>query len=292
MKAKNKIKRSLLPKANNFLIKILISLLIFSLQTSCNNNKIIYPERKDIIEAVYASGKIISENEHGILALNNGTVIKKLTNDGDTVTKGQLLYILKKEVPSAELQSKLYNPNNHSLTTEKFFIRSDCDCLIYQTTKEEGETVRQKELLVLAGETSKRIAALSVDQLDIARVKINQMVLLKTDLTGDTIYEGMVKKIYPLMNEANQTFRIDVELKHNLNLPFIHNTADGNILIQKKEKALVLPANAILEGDSVYIERNNQEQKIKIKLGIRDIDFVEVLSGIDERTRIIIKNNR
>ena len=303
LKGKKIIKRSLLQKTKNIITKILISLLIFSLQPGCNNNQKVYPERKDIIEAVYASGKIISENEHSIYALYNGTVIKKLVNDGDTVVKGQLLYVIRKEISFPGLQSGPYNSINKNLTknpsfitvprtTEKLFIRSDCDGLIYQATKETGESVRELELLVLIGERFKRVAELSVDQLDIARVKVKQMVLLKSDVTGDTIYEAEVKKIYPLMNETNQTFRVDVALKHNLNFPFIHNTVDGNILIQKKEKALVLPASAVLEGDSVYIENNNHVQKIKIKPGIRGIDFIEVLNGIDENTPVIIKNNR
>lgn len=269
MKTENKI-NSLLFFRKDDLIKFIIILQIFFLQTGCNNNTIIYAERKDIVEVVYVSGKILPENEHSILAMNNGTVSKKFVDDGDTITDGKVLYIL------------------NNLTGGTTSIKSDCDCLIYQATKQEGETVREKELLALTG-GSKRIAVLSVDQSDISRIKTGQMVLLKTDLTGDSIYEGSVKKIYLLMNDANQTFRVDVELKQNLDLPFIHNTADGNIVIQKKEKALVVPTNAILNGDSIYIEQTNTEKKIKITPGIRDIDFTEVLSGVDEKTRIIIK---
>jgi len=60
----------------------------------CNNPAVIFPERKDIIETVYASGKIISENEYKLASLSNGTIIKKLVKDGDTVQKGQLLHVI------------------------------------------------------------------------------------------------------------------------------------------------------------------------------------------------------
>lgn len=62
---------------------------------------------------------------------------------------------------------------------------------------------------------------------DITKVKVNQIALLKSDLTGDSIYEGEVKKIYPLMNETNQTFRVDITLKGEFNFPFINNTVEG-----------------------------------------------------------------
>ena len=155
-----------------------------------------------------------------------------------------------------------------------------------------GQTVRQSELLILLGEKNKRLAELSVDQSDITRVKTGQLALLKSDMTGDTIYEAEVKKIFPVMNEANQTFRIEVVLKKPFDPAFIHNSVEGNVIIRRKSLALVLPANAVLEGDSVYVKKKDGIQKIKIVPGIMGIDFIEVISGIDEKTPVIIKDRR
>lgn len=67
----------------------LVAMVIFG--WGCKKTPVIYPERKDIIETVYASGKTLSENEYKLAALSNGTIIKKLVRDGDTLQKGQLL---------------------------------------------------------------------------------------------------------------------------------------------------------------------------------------------------------
>ncbi|HYJ65520.1 MAG TPA: hypothetical protein VEV62_17385 [Parafilimonas sp.] len=45
---------------------------------ACSQQSIIHLQRKDIVETVYASGKIISNNEYNMYALSSGTVIKKL----------------------------------------------------------------------------------------------------------------------------------------------------------------------------------------------------------------------
>ena len=63
---------------------------------ACSQQSIIHPQRKDIVETVYASGKIISNNEYNVYALSSGTVIKKLIKEGDSVTKNEILYVIKK----------------------------------------------------------------------------------------------------------------------------------------------------------------------------------------------------
>ena len=63
---------------------------------ACSQQSIIHLQRKDIAETVYASGKIISNNEYNVYALSSGTVIKKLIKEGDSVTKNEILYVIKK----------------------------------------------------------------------------------------------------------------------------------------------------------------------------------------------------
>ena len=294
------IKKTPSPFKKSYFITISFNLLFICFLISCKNDITIHAERKNLIESVYASGKIIAAKEHNIQAMDNGTVLKKFVRDGDSVKKGQLLYTIKKETPVVRIQSKNKNTNilapdkisflltNEPPAKETIYIRSDCDGVIYQSTKEPGEAVRILEPLVLIGEKSGRIARLVVDQSDISKVKTGQLVLLKSDITGSTIYEAEVIKIYPLMNEANQTFRVDATFRNQMNLPFIHNSVEGNIVIQKKENALVLPAYALSEGDSVQIRINDHQQKIKITPGIRSIAFIEILDGIDEKTPVIV----
>ena len=79
----------------------IISLCIFCIiVASCSQQNIIHPQKKDIVETVYASGKIISNNEYNVFALSNGTVIKKLVKEGDAVSKNQILYVIKNDAPS------------------------------------------------------------------------------------------------------------------------------------------------------------------------------------------------
>jgi multidrug efflux pump subunit AcrA (membrane-fusion protein) len=340
---------------------------------------VIYPERKDIIETVYASGKIISENEYKLAALSNGTIIKKLVRDGDTVRKGQLLYIVSNEAAKDRYEAALKNYHivttnlsgrspllndlklsmenaavkcsNDSMTyyrykkllaqdigtksnldnvytmyqlsmnqekiaeqkyyaaindlqishsnarsqltaagkdLKEYFISSDMDGVVYQTFKEAGETVFANEVVALLGEHSNQVIRLAVDQQDISRIRTGQQVLLQTDVSGNTIYEASVSYIYPVMNEQDQTFRVDALFTQKQAPSFIHSSVEANIIVQKKNKALVLPRNALTGTDSVWIQVKSNRKKRGIQTGIATLDYVEIITGLDEKTPVVL----
>lgn len=349
----------------------------------CKNTPEIYPERKDIIEAVYASGKIVSVNEFKLSALSNGTIIKKLVKDGDTVQKGQLLYVISNEGAKERYDAALNNYNvaaanlsqrspllsdleltlqnatmkcsNDSITyhryknlwaqdigtksnldnvytsyqvslnqkkiaeqkyysvlndlkishsnarsqltaagkdLKEYFIRSDRNGVIYQTFKEAGEAVYINEIVALIGEQRKQLIRLAVDQQDINKIQIGQQVLLQTDITGDTIYEAMISYIYPVMNEQDQTFRVDANFAKQSPSSFIHSSVEANIIVQKKKNALVLPRNALVANDSIWIQQNGNKKKMGIKAGITTLDYVEIIAGVDEKTAVLLVNKK
>jgi HlyD family secretion protein len=344
---------------------------------SCKKTPVIYPQRKDIIETVYASGRIIPVNEYRLSSLSNGMILKKLVMDGDTVKKGQLLYVISNEGAAEKLdaavknysvittnlsaQSPLLNDlklsvqnaeirvkhdsltyhrwknlwdqqvgsknnldnayttylvslnqkkiaeqkyhaalndlevsqsNARSLLTaaqkelKEYYIRSERNGVVYQTFKEEGESVYLNETVALLGEQRERVIRLAVDQQDVDRIRIGQQVLLQADVTGNKVYEAVVHRIYPVMNEADQTFRVDARFIQLPEQSFIHSSIEANIIVQKKNNALVLPRNVLTGKDSVWIQ--GRKTKTWVETGISTLDYVEIITGIDEKTPVMV----
>jgi HlyD family secretion protein len=361
-----------------------VSIVTFFVLTSCGKQEYASPRKvSSIVESVYASGTIIPKNEHAMFSLVNGVVLKKYVKDGDVVKKGQILYEISSDAPSARLnsvraayeksasdagsnssilsdlrsayenaQSKFaldsalyfkykklidadavsqlqldqaqvqYGVSANAVKSAKekyssakrdlqvslssaqsqlssaendlnnFIIRSDIDGIIFKTFKEVGETVRMNENLALLGETTSRIIKMQVDQMDIEKVKIGQTVLFKTDVVGNKISEAKISRIYPLMNENDQTFRVDAELPDSLSLVFVHITVESNIMIQEKKNALVIPRKLLMKGDSVNVNDNGSAKVIAVKTGIVTLDEAEILSGLDENTELIVPTEK
>lgn len=350
----------------------------------CKNTPVIFPERKDIIETVYASGKIISESEYKLSALSNGTIIKKLVKDGDTVQKGQLLYIISNDAARDRYIAALKNFNtaNNNLSSrspllndlklslqnaqvkcnndstvyyryknlwaqnigtknnldnvytsyqislnqrriaeqkyqaavndletshsnarsqltaahkdlQEYFIKSDRNGVVYQTYKEEGETVFTNEVVALLGKAGNQVIRLAVDQQDIGKIRTGQQVLLQSDATGNVIYQATISGIYPVMNEQDQTFRVDAFFDKPTAPAFIHSSVEANIVVQRKNRALIIPRSALAGNDSVWVQQKGKNAKKYIQTGIATLDHVEIIAGIDERTPVLLteKNN-
>jgi HlyD family secretion protein len=360
----------------------LIFLVVIAL-TSCKSEPTVTPQRKNVIETVYASGSIIPLNEYTSFALANGTVIDKRHTDGDVVTKGEILYIIQNESQSARyaaaqqayttaasnlaaqspvlselrltVQSAATKFRNDSLQyvryrnlldsgiitrsqfddvsanytisrnqkhsaeeryastvrelrlvasnaqsqlaaaksdLDNYYIRAQESGVVYQLLKDVGEAVRAGEQVALLGEAANRVIKLAVDQQDIQRIRIGQQVVLKSDLSGNTIYEAKVSKLYPVMNPADQTYRVDAEFVGAPPSQFIYSSVEANIVIQKKSDALVIPRSMLLPGDSVIVQADGKEKRVAVKTGIVTLDDAEIVSGIDEHSELINPSER
>jgi len=356
----------------------LYSLSIFIAACGKSGEKI-NPVRKNIIETVYASGKILPVNEYKVFALANGTVKEKLLQEGDSVTAGSVIYKISNEAPSARLdaaRSTLENSKSNlspesriledlqlametaaakfrydsanyvrtknlfdqdatskssvdnawtlytiSLNQKKsaevkyyaaksdlnvamqnaksqmaaaqtdydnYFIKSEADGTVFQLMKEAGEAVRAGEIVAMLGDRNGRVIKLSVDQQDIDKIRQGQEVLVKSDVSGNTVFHASITRIYPVMNEVDQTFRVDAEFRDSIHQPFVHSSVEANIIISKKENALIIPRAAMVSDDSVEVTIDGKRKNIFVETGIRTLDDVEILRGLDESSEVIM----
>jgi multidrug efflux pump subunit AcrA (membrane-fusion protein) len=341
----------------------------------CHTVPDVHAQRKELIETVYASGKIIPDQEYSLSALCSGKICRKLVRDGDTVRKGQVLFEISAEEArnrteaaagtyeitagdlsdqgprlrnlSLALRNATLRLQNDSLTyqrwkqlwnegigtntnldncrmryevarnekeiareqyqsafnelrvarnnartqlglaqkeLEEYSVRSDRDGVVYQTFKEAGEAVRANEVVALVGDRRTPLIRLAVDQQDIDRIRQGQLVLVQADASGNRIDTAQVSRIYPVMNEVDQTFRVDARFTDVRAPLFIHSSVEANIIIRRKAGCLVLPRIALAGKDSVQIEVGRKQKTVRIETGIATLDDIEVLSGIDENT--------
>jgi len=170
---------------------------------------------------------------------------------------------------------------------ENYFIRAESNGTVYQLFKEQGEAVKMNEPVALLGRSGVRLIRLSVDQEDISQVRTGQTLLLKTDASGERIYEAKVSRVYPVMNEADQTFRVDALFTGGADPAYIHSSVEANIIVAKKTKCLTIPLAMLLPGDSIRVRENGRIITKPVKTGLRTADEVEIAAGADTQTAIV-----
>ena len=183
------------------------------------------------------------------------------------------------------LQNELNRSRNNFKISRKqkndFVIKSLFKGHVFDVLKKEGELASTQTPLAILGKGDQFLIELEVDQTDIVWIKPGQKVYLGMDSYKGKVFEAKISKIYPIMDERSRTFKVEAEF---IALPpslFPNLTAEANIIILEKKNALTIPLSYLVEGKYVML---GKEEKQEVKLGLRDYQKVEVLSGIDSTT--------
>ncbi len=344
---------------------------------SCSNsNDAIKPLHKDLIQAVYASGKIYPYNHVRIATKVNGYVSKLLVKTGDTVKAGTPLLILsapnndvnidiaqtnlqlsraynrtdvnqlnaalqdingassrytldslnyeryknlwKENITAhtnldqaktqAELSLQAYNKavsNYNNLKTKlsadvalaerqlqlqqnnksDYIITAPFSGKVFDVPVKEGQLLTTGTVAIDFGEANNFEADLDIDESDIGMVQLNQAVLLSTDAYPEKPINTTVTEIEPSLAQGSKT----IIVKANVNAAGIQlysgMSVEANIIISKKQNALVIPVEYLTADNSVVLKKD--KSKVHVQTGIRDMQYVEIFSGIDANTELI-----
>ncbi|WP_337041822.1 efflux RND transporter periplasmic adaptor subunit [Emticicia sp. 17c] len=189
-----------------------------------------------------------------------------------------------------DLQNSQSNFRVNAREGDNFRIKTFEAGRVYDIYKKQGELVRRGEQVALIGDANEIYAQLAIDEGDFAKVKIGQEVLIKIDVYKDKMFKARVTKLYPKLNKADQTFRVDADFIDEKPNAYYGMTIEANIIISQNPRVLTIPKNYLVGSDSVWIEENGDKKKIRITKGVENLDLVEIKSGVNEKSVIVIGN--
>ena len=155
--------------------------------------------------------------------------------------------------------------------------------IVLSISKKNGDLVKKGESIAIVG-SGKTIAKMFVAEDDIQKIQLGQQTLITLNTNKDNVFSAKVTKIYPSFDVSSQSFIIEATFDKLPNQLKNATQLQANILISKKKNALVIPAIYLLDGDSIITKTN--PQKIAIKTGIKTLEWVEVLSGLNDNEKL------
>lgn len=160
---------------------------------------------------------------------------------------------------------------------EDFEVRSAVNGRVYNLTVAEGDLVSPQKSLALLGDASSFILQMEIDEVDISKIETGQSVMLEMDAFSNQIFEAKVTRILPNLNTRSQTFIAEAVFTKKPPVLYPGLSAEANIVISQKEKAMVIPVQYISNSNVVHTSKG---EKV-VKTGIRSIGMIEVISGLD-----------
>lgn len=253
---------------------------IKSAEARFRNDSLNYSRYKNMLDA---NAVTKAQFDQAALAYEISGNDLKSAKEAYTKTKDQLAVELKNAQSSLAASGLDYSNYN---------VKSLLDGVVYDTYKDLGEAVRRNDLVALVGEKGTKLLELSVDQSDISKIKLGQEVVVKMDVTGSKIYKARVSKVYPNMNTNDQSFKVEAEFSENYDFAFVHASVEANIILASKENALIIPRNVMNAGDEVEVKSVGVNKKVKIKKGLENLEFVEVVEGLSEADEVVIPQTK
>lgn len=260
--------------------------------------------------------------QEAVLGFSAGGRVREVRiREGDTVKRGQILA----EQENAELRSALRDAANE-LSRAKQLFRAR---LISQATRDEAQSnldraraALDRTLLIApfaglvaelnlevgseafpgSGTPALKLVDLlprrilgTLDELDLGKVRPGQAARIRLPALSNQTFPGHVVRIIPYVNpakEQDRTAQVELALESleaSRSVP-VGASADIEIIIERKEKALILPTRTLIgvgAGRRALVLNDGKVKRVPLKTGLGNYDRTEAKEGIAEGDTLI-----
>lgn len=244
-------------------------------------------------------------------------IASMLVNEGDYISKGSSLFKMtdktadnlirsykdtmdraKESLESA--QSKLDNTQDNY---ENYTITAPISGQVITKTVKAGDNVtsggNSTTTLAVIYDLSELTFEMSVDELDVQSVKVGQNVEVTADAFEGQTFNGQVTNVSLASSYSNgvTNYPVTVTLKETGDLLPGMNV-DGNIILDEAQDALVVPVDALMRGNRVYVKDETVTESegsvpagfkaVEVETGLINDDYVEIINGLSEGDEVYV----
>lgn len=186
-----------------------------------------------------------------------------------------------------ELDNQFKLANNELKSTrvsdQDNLIMSRINGRVYEVLKELGESVNTQETLARIGSASAFLIVLQIDEADIIRVEKQQKVIITLEAYPNRFFEAVITEIYPNKDLRSQTFRVEAQFVEPPRRLYPGLSGEANIIVSEKPAVLTIPLDYLIDDELVL----TKDGEVNVTTGLKSMDAVEILSGIDTSSQLL-----
>ncbi len=206
------------------------------------------------------SGVIEGGTTSDVRAQVSGEVSYVAVKNGDYVQKGQLVVSLKNNALINSYKTNQLNVKSTQKTLDNYNITSPISGTVITKNSKAGDKLdnsNSQTVMMVVADMSKMKFTITVDELDIADIKLGQTAIVDADAIPDTAFEARVTSIASegvSSGDGVTTFTVELtidepgELKSGMNV-------NANILINEAYDVVTIPEEALMSvnGNSATV---------------------------------------
>lgn len=251
-----------------------------------------------------ASATFAYQAERTLTALASGTVSAINVQEGDAVSKGDILIelagdALTESIQSASesLRSAEISMQNQQDNMSNYTITSPISGTIIEKDAKQGDALTSGSTLCVIYDLSYLEMVINVDELQIGALSVGQKVQLTADAVTDKTYVGTVTRVSMKGSSSGgtTTYPITIRIDNTDGLRPGMN-ANAEIVVAEANNALVVPNAAVIRGGYVLVSKKSPSAAnavedmdapdgyvyVKVETGVSDDSYTEIKSGLQE----------
>lgn len=131
-----------------------------------------------------------------------------------------------------------------------------------------------------------------VSEIDIRKVSVGQQVKVAADAIPGETFVGSVAEILPAADAATRNFELRVVIPNPQEKLKEGMFARGNILLAKKERAVLLPKDAAVRDERgalhAFVVEGDTVRQRDISVGLQAVNQYEVVSGLSAGEKVVV----
>ncbi|MEK7475332.1 MAG: HlyD family efflux transporter periplasmic adaptor subunit [Candidatus Coatesbacteria bacterium] len=253
----------------------------------------------DLRSAINAAADVSPQNRIELRPPVAGRIDQVLVREGDDIRKGQVLAWISSTDRASLLDAARAKSPDEAARWEDAYkptpLVAPLSGFIIARRAEPGQNIGSGEApLVMA---DRLIVRAQVDETDLGKVRIGQKAEVLLDAYPDIRLPGRVDHIaYEAKSSNNVTvYDLEVELLKSSSVLRSGMTATVSVTLAERRGVIVIPAEALTEEKgvlSVLVKRGKRPPALRpVTIGMSDNGMVEIPSGLDAGTTIMIASN-
>ncbi|HRK29890.1 MAG TPA: efflux RND transporter periplasmic adaptor subunit [Tepidisphaeraceae bacterium] len=180
--------------------------------------------------------------------------------------------------------------NTARWNTEQQTLRAPIDGVVLDRPTSQGTRVAVNDTVMRVANIypSDLVMRAAVDEEDVARVNVGQLVRLTLYSFPDQVFTGSVVRIYDQADSDRRTFEIDVKLDAPGDRLQPGMTGELAFIIAERETATVVPSQSVQNGGVWVVTSGGELARRDVVLGLVSIERTEIVSGVVPGERVVI----
>ncbi|MDY6987231.1 MAG: efflux RND transporter periplasmic adaptor subunit [Thermodesulfobacteriota bacterium] len=261
--------------------------------------KEIRPVLGDIQMAVMTTGAVEPQNRLEIKPSINSRIEEILVQEGDKVTKGQILAWTSSTERAALVDAARSQGDKALAYWEQVYkqtpVISPIDGEVIVRSIEPGQTVTTNDTVLVLSD--RLIVSAQFDETDIGRVGLGKEAVIALDAYPKVKIEGTVDHIAYESKLVNNVTIYDVDIVPLKVPPFFRSGMSANVEVLEKSRkgVLLVPVEAIEREDgkglvTVKKKAGGGLEQRPVKIGIVDEKNAEVVSGLTVEDILVVRD--